>query len=424
MRLPRFFNFENYEVKDIKEFLSDGIIKIFLERNSETKPMCHRCNGELGRSRGDHFMSIEALPIMGYRTYLIFRRYKYHCSICKKARSEKVEFLSEQTPHLTKDLAWWIGRICEIAPVSRVAELVGHDAMTTWRLDYQRMRQMAQGYRPPEPKRISVDEVYARKRKVGEKTKDNCFFTIITDLDTGKVIWVSFGRSKSSLDEFFIILGPDACKQIEVVATDQHEAYSASVNEFCPKATVVWDKFHVLQNFGEAVNETRIDLHSKMPPNLRSRAFTRGKHKYMFLKRANRRTDQEKRLIEEVMGDNEAFYRLEIIKERMLTLFDEPDETRALFVWTEIGDWIKRSNFKNLTQWYETMSKKWARLANYFKYRVTTSMSEGINNVIKMVKRRAFGYRNMSYFRLKIMQVCGYLNSRFIKASDQMVALK
>jgi transposase len=424
MRLPRFFNFENYEVKDIKEFLSDGVIKIFLERNSEIKSVCHRCNSELGRSRGDHFMRIEALPIMGYRTYLIFRRYKYHCPNCKKARSEKVEFLSEQTPHLTKDLAWWIGRICEIAPVSRVAELVGHDAMTTWRLDYQRMRQMAQGYVPPKPKRISVDEIYARKRKVGEKTRDNCFFTIITDLDTGKVIWVSFGRSKSSLDEFFIILGPDSCKQIEVVATDQHEAYSASVNEFCPNATVVWDKFHVLQNFGEAVNETRIDLHSKMPPNLRSRAFTRGKHKYMFLKRANRRTDQEKRLIEEVMGDNEAFYRLEIIKERMLTLFDEPDETRALFVWTEIGDWIKRSNFKILTHWYETMSKKWARLANYFKYRVTTSMSEGINNVIKMVKRRAFGYRNMSYFRLKIMQVCGYLNSRFIKASDQMVALK
>lgn len=421
MKLPRFFNFENYEVKDVKEFLSDGRIEIFLSRSQEAKPKCHKCDCELGVRRGDHFMKIEALPIMGYRTYLIFRRYKYHCPECKKARSERVEFLSEQTPHLTKELAWWIGRICEIAPVSRVAELVGHDAMTTWRLDFERMKQMAQWYVPPRPKRISVDEVYARKRRVGEKTRDNCFFTIVTDLDTGKVIWVSFGRAKASLDEFFIIIGSDACKQIEVVATDQHEAYSASVNEHCVNATVVWDKFHVLQNFENAVNETRMDLHLKMPPNLRTRAFTRSKNKYIFLKRADRRTDQERQLIEEVMKDNEAFYRLEIIKERMLTLFDEPDETKGLFVWTEIGDWLKRSNFPILLHWYETMTSKWKRLANYFKYRVTTSVSEGINNVIKMVKRRAFGYRNMNYFRLKIMQVCGYLNSRFIKASDQLV---
>src|SRR5262249_23191282 len=129
MKLPRFFDFENYEVRDIKEFLSEGRIEIFLNRNENAKPICHRCMGNLGKLRGDHYLRIEALPIMGYRTYLIFRRYKYHCPTCKKARSEKIDFLSEQTPHLTKDLAWWVGRICEIAPVSRVAELVGHDAM-------------------------------------------------------------------------------------------------------------------------------------------------------------------------------------------------------------------------------------------------------------------------------------------------------
>jgi transposase len=59
-------------------------------------------------------------------------------------------------------------------------------------------------------------------------------------------------------------------------------------------------------------------------------------------------------------------------------------------------------------------SPHWARLANYFRYRVTSAVSEGINNVIKALKRRAYGYRNMEYFRLKILQQCGYLNSRHI----------
>lgn len=64
----------------------------------------------------------------------------------------------------------------------------------------------------------------------------------------------------------------------------------------------------------------------------------------------------------------------------------------------------------------------WATVKNYFRFRVTSALSEGINNVIKMLKRRAFGYRNMEYFRLKILQVCGYLNSRFIPSIDSMTS--
>ena len=45
-------------------------------------------------------------------------------------------------------------------------------------------------------------------------------------------------------------------------------------------------------------------------------------------------------------------------------------------------------------------------------------LAEGVNNVIKSFKRRSFGFRNMDYFRLKIMQVCSYLNSRFKKFAE------
>ncbi|MBK7961877.1 MAG: transposase [Bdellovibrionales bacterium] len=52
------------------------------------------------------------------------------------------------------------------------------------------------------------------------------------------------------------------------------------------------------------------------------------------------------------------------------------------------------------------------QIANKISTR-TPYLSEGINNVIKTMKRKAYGYRNMGYFRLEIMQVCGYLNSRY-----------
>lgn len=70
-------------------------------------------------------------------------------------------------------------------------------------------------------------------------------------------------------------------------------------------------------------------------------------------------------------------------------------------------------------KWYKNLEAGWETLKNYFHYRVSSSLSEGQNNVIKMLKRRAFGFRNMEYFKLKIMQLCGYLNSRFIYHSNQ-----
>jgi hypothetical protein len=65
-------------------------------------------------------------------------------------------------------------------------------------------------------------------------------------------------------------------------------------------------------------------------------------------------------------------------------------------------------------RWYADLEPLWKRLANYFRFRVTSALSEGINNVIKTLKRRAYGYKNMEYFRLKILQKCRYLNSRYI----------
>ncbi|MFK8137977.1 MAG: transposase, partial [Bdellovibrionales bacterium] len=53
------------------------------------------------------------------------------------------------------------------------------------------------------------------------------------------------------------------------------------------------------------------------------------------------------------------------------------------------------------------------RLWNYFKFKVTTSLSEGVNRVIKGLKWQAYGYRDMEYFKLKIMQKAGYLNSKY-----------
>ena len=145
-------------------------------------------------------MHIEGMPILGMRVYFLFWREKKHCPECKKARSERVEFLAEETPHLSRDYAWWLGRLCEIAPITRAAELMGQNHMTMWRLDFERMRLMLSRYKIPKVTRISVDEVYARRKpKYKGESRNERFFTVISDLDTHRVIWVSESRSQRGL---------------------------------------------------------------------------------------------------------------------------------------------------------------------------------------------------------------------------------
>jgi transposase len=424
--IPRFAqNFEGYQTVDFKEFLGQGRIEIHLERKEDKPWQCCRCEGELKAERGRYRMRLESLPVGGIRTFVYFWRYKGHCEKCDKARSEKVDFVAKESPHLTQDFAWWIGRICEIAPVCRVAELLGQDEMTAWRVDLRRMQRMLSKYKIPEVTEISVDEVYARKKaKSAEESRDERFFTVVTDLKTHRVIWVSESRSQKALDQFFLLIGDEAAKKIKVVAMDQHEDYFASVKKYCPNATPVFDRFHLMQNFEKAVNETRKDLHEELPKAYSLRDLTRGQYRYIFLKKESRRTEQERVHINQVLKANQKFAKLEIIKERMISFFDQPSAENAKQVLDDIGDWAWQEGFTALRKWHANFEMQWKTIANYFTHRVTTALSEGVNNVIKMLKRRAFGYRNMEYFRLKIMQVCGYLNSRYIPTSHQLVAQK
>src|SRR5260370_36811664 len=101
------------------------------------------------------------------------------------------------------------------------------------------------------------------------ETRDDLFLTVIVDLETHRVIWVSQSRKKEALDEFFQILGEKGCQGIRVVATDQHRGYGASVEQHCPNATVVWDRFHLVQQFNEALNEDRRYEYEQIDPESR-----------------------------------------------------------------------------------------------------------------------------------------------------------
>lgn len=415
--IPRFFRFSGYETTDIQVSDRDKSVTVLLKPMPDKALTCHLCGDEMVRIIHTKVRRVKDLDIRGYKTILKFSRRTGECLTCKKQRVETVEFISPLSPHYTKEYSWWLGEMCEMAPVKKAARFSGIDNMTLRRIDYNRMLHMIQSYKIPKVTKISVDEVYARRKpKFRGESRNKKFFTIISDLDTRKVIWVSQSRDKAGLDQFFRIIGSEACQAIKVVAMDQHDAYRASVSEYCRKAVVVWDRFHLMQAFNEVANEMRKDIFAYADSKSDIRRLTQGKYRYLFLKKDSRRTTGERVHLEEVMEQNWHLSRLEVIKERFYRFFQEPDMNEAWKIFDQIGDWVEELDYPPLMKWWENLERSWDTLKNYFQFKVTSALSEGINNVIKSIKRQAFGYRNMEYFQLKIMQRCGYLNSKYIPA--------
>ena len=141
----------------------------------------------------------------------------------------------------------------------QVSHLESVDKMSCYRVDKYILQRLLQGYKIPKVTHISVDEVYARgPRQLKEnENREDLFLTVIVDHRTRKVIWVSPSRRKEALDAFFEIIGKEACAEIKVVTCDQHRGYAESVREYCSEADLVWDKFHLVQAFNEALNEER-----------------------------------------------------------------------------------------------------------------------------------------------------------------------
>jgi transposase len=409
-----FRSFQGFSVKDIKESRVSKVMEIILKKTENKTHLCNACGDVLGAQVGRYWVKARHLRCFNWQVTVSFWREKRHCPTCQKTRSEMIEWICPTSPHMTLELAWWINRMSEISSVMGVSRLESVDKMACYKVDHYILQRMLQGYEIPPVTKISVDEVYARSKKQMKENenRDDLFLTVVVDQATRKVIWVSQSRRKEALDVFFELLGEEACQKIEVVATDQHDGYGASVEEYCPNAIIVWDRFHIVQKFNDALNEERRAELERLDPEGEMGDLMNGKYRYLFLTKASQRSKRDQKHIDHVMELNQRMAKLEIIKEHFHRMFDCRNIIEAQEMLGHCYEWAVQIKAIHLISWIWNIIEQ-ERFWNYWKCRLTTGVSEGINRAIKGLKWQAYGYKNMAYFALKIMQKCGYLNHRF-----------
>lgn len=373
-----------------------GELRIRLERRLP-QHACSRCGTKTLRRYDHEVRGLRDLAISGRAVYLLVPQWRVVCRRCQAVVTEEMD-LCDPGQVLTRRYEQYIARLCEILPVQAVAELEGLSWSAVVRIDRKYLELRKRAHEIGDVRKLCLDEVAYRK---GQR-----YLTVVSDLDTRRVVWVGKGREKATVAAFFQALGPHKAVQIQCVSMDMSSAYIAAVEEGAPQAFIIYDRFHIMQYINQAVDQVRRDEHRKA-----DRAGKEAlKNKRFVLLRRERDLPMKQRIsLWELYGLNESIAISHILKEDFFTLFEcksVDQAARFLDAWIHRA---KESKLQPFARLCEQLDRWRDGLLNYFIHRISNGLAEAINNNINVLKRVARGFRDLDYFMLKILQRCGNL---------------
>lgn len=198
------------------------------------------------------------------------------------------------------------------------------------------------------------------------------------------------------------------------MALDGARTYISSTNKYAVNALVVYDKFHIMQKLNNAVDAVRLsELHkARLEKNEELIELINCKQRFILLKKRINLTENQSQHLDQLCEINKPIYKAMLLKESFLEVYTKNSIEEAEIC---LNEWIKEAGessldiFKDLSK---SFTDKKQYILNWFKKRISSSISEGFNNKIKRLKRMAYGYKDVEYFKLKIHQHCGLLNPK------------
>ncbi len=370
-----------------------GIVVIMLGRTRH-RVRCPCCNRVVKRYEGRYGRLVRHMDLSGFECYLYFEEYKLHCR-CGYRGMEDVGFVGSHR-HCTRAYEEYVARLCCFMSLKEAALIAGLDWKTVKDIDKASIRSSLKGLSEEQPRRIGVDEVAYQK---GHK-----YLTVVRDVDEGRVLWVGMDRKKETLDSFFQELGAEKSRQVLVAVMDMWDPYIASVRQHTG-ADIVFDKFHIAKKVNEALDSVRRREFKDADKDVKAEF----KHKrYLVLKRNENLSPEKRETLDSLLDKNETLHNAYLLKEQVLDILDEKYETIAI---QRLETWknnIVQSGIKEYEKAMKTIENYLYGIHNYFKHKLTNAASEGFNNKIGLIKRRAYGYRDIEYFMLKIIKLCGH----------------
>jgi transposase len=356
---------------------------------------CSACGSTRVHSRGRVERRFRTVPIGSRPTSVVLPIPRVECQACGVTRQVDVPFADPRRSYTSsfERYALELGRRMTIRDVAKHLG-VSWDVIK----DIQK-RDLSRRFAEPKLKhlrRIAIDEIAV--------AKGHRYLTVVMDLESGAVVFVGDGKGADALKPFWKRLRPSGAK-IEAVAMDMSAAYRAAVAINLPAAKIVFDRFHVVKLFNEKLTDLRRALYREATDVMHKQVLEGTR--WLLLKNPENldaEKDEETRL-EEALALNKPLATAYYMKDELRRFWEQPGKR---FATTFLDGWIRRANasgIKILKDMAKTLAAHRSGLLAYYDVMITSGPMEGTNNKIKTMKRQAYGFRDLEFFKLKILAI-------------------
>jgi transposase len=375
-----------------------GRVKVIrIERRSGQ----HECS-DCGR-RHERALFTEPMPIWlrdcsigDVETYLEVQPARLAC--CGGTRVERLPFAMPGF-RMTRRFFERLAALCTRLPVAAAAKMANQSWETVARVD-MRAIELGVGDRTAalaDLRWIAVDEV--------SRTGGRQYFTIVTDLATGRVVWIGDGKGRRGLLSFLRALRAKGRRKLKGVASDL--GYLTTIVARLPHAVHILDRFHIVQWVNRALDEVRRRLFSGAPCDALGRTLK--VKKWLLLSAHENLARSDRRPLHELMQGNEPPYKGHLLKEQLRAILRYP--------WKYLGvlrgrlhEWILAVFEAGLLEFRRVADRITSHLEAIITghaHHVPLGLAESRNSQIAALRFQARGYRDPEYFKLKILQRCG-----------------
>lgn len=394
-----------YKIKEIHK--TELGLDIKLETYKRNRGKCSGCGERHGGLHSVREMAAEDMRLGEERVFLHIPKRRYRCPKDHRIHTEEIEWI-EMGARVTKRFGKAVNRLTAITTNQEAGWYLGLNDEKVYRIDKAMLEGLFEKRLNPTPasRNISVDEVAWKKH--------HRYLTNVVDVDEKVVTWNEKGRKAEVLDQYYESVGEENCRKIETVALDGARTYISSTTKYAVNALVVLDRFHATQKANKALDEVRRDELSKARKNENEELveLTNCKQRFILLKNKKNLTARQSATLERLCEINQPIYKAMLLKESFIGIYDLNSEEEAV---PYIYEWIEEALASGLPTFVEfawSLTEKIEYVLNWFRCKRSSAISEGFNNKIKRLKRMAYGYKDIHYFKLKIHQHCGYLNPR------------
>jgi transposase len=379
------------DVKVLKVEVQGGTQLTISVESTLNSTRCKRCGQELRRFDGySDWVQVRHLPSFGREVMIRYRPKRYECPYC------------EGQPKTTQALAWHeahslytrayedpILKALINSTVQDVSqkEAIGYDGVVG--IVERRVNSQVNWTRYAQLKVIGIDEIALKK---GYRD----FVVIISGrLSDGQVVVLGIlpDRQKSTLEAFLRSIPTNLQATIHSACVDMYDNYRQAVKTVLPHVQVVVDRFHVAQQYREAADHVRKDEMKRLKKTLPKAEYATLKaSRRAFWKNQTALDPEERIALQRLFTYAPALRLVYAFREGLRRIFDrplsKPQAQEELRIWMFL---VREQHIACFESFLDTLQRFWDEISNFFVHRLTSRWVEGLNNKIKVLKRRAFG---------------------------------